>query len=422
MPITITVPRLGWSMEEGTFSEWLKRDGDSVAAGDLLFVLENDKASQEVESLDSGVLHIPEDAPEPGDKVAVGQLLGYLLAEGESIPLADLPAVVTATPPGTSSSPPVVAPTRVSGDRPGGEPIITPRARRAAAELGVNWMGIPGTGREGRIREADIRNAAATQKPRGFSSTRRTIAERTFLSQQKTVAVTLHTTADATSLVQLRQQLKSQEGFRSQNGAAVDDHNRRPLGNGGLQGGDEANATETVVPSYNDILVKLTASALQKHPILNSRWEGETLQTCSSIHIGIAVDTEAGLFVPVIRDVTTQTLKEVALRSRDLIERARSGRLIAQELGGATFTLTNLGAFGIDAFTPIINYPECAILGVGRILRQPVAMKEFISLCDVVTLSLTFDHRALDGAPAARFLNTLTALIESPVPTLILSR
>jgi len=426
MPVKITVPRLGWSMEEGTFSEWLKHDGDSVASGDLLFVLENDKASQEVESLDSGLLHIPEEAPKPGDKVTVGQLLGYLLADGESIPVAALPPDVTPTPPGTLPSPPVVTVISTSSPQPGGDAsIITPRARRVAAELGVDWVRVPGTGRDGRIREADIRNAAATQKPKGLSSTRRTIAERTHVSQQKTVAVTLHTTADATAVVQLRRQLKSKEFLTPRSGQAPDATNHPPLDKGGqrspqgLQGGlDEENAAETIVPSYHDILVKLVAAALQKHPVLNSRWEGETLRACSFVHIGIAVDTEAGLLVPVIRDVTTLTLREVALRSRNLIARAHSKRLKADELQGGTFTITSLGAFGIDAFTPIINYPECAILGVGRILRQPVAVEETIALRDIITLSLTFDHRALDGAPAARFLQTLTKLVESPLVAL----
>jgi pyruvate dehydrogenase E2 component (dihydrolipoamide acetyltransferase) len=427
MPTKITVPRLGWSMEEGTFSEWLKHDGDSVVAGDLLFVLENDKASQEIESLDSGVLHIPRDAPKPGDKVTVGQLLGYLLADGETAP-AELPAVATPTPPGTPSPPPVVAPVSVLSPRPGVEtPIITPRARRVSVELGVDWVSVPGTGRDGRIREADIRSAAATQQPKGLSSTRRMIAERTLASQQKTVAVTLHTTADATVLVQLRRQLKNGEFFAPRSGTAFDATNRSPLDKGGLQGGLEEPAlhrspsdpgTDAILPTYNDILVKLVAAALQKHPVLNSRWEGEMLRACSSIHIGIAVDTEAGLLVPVIRDVTTLTLREVASRSRNLIERAHSRRLKADDLGGATFTVTSLGAFGIDAFTPIINYPECAILGVGRILRQPVAVGETIALRDIITLSLTFDHRALDGAPAGRFLQTLTKLIESPLTAL----
>ena len=417
MPIKITIPRLGWSMEEGTFSEWLKHDGDPVVAGDLLFVLESDKASQEVESLDSGLLYIPADAPKPGDKVTVGQLLGYLLADGESVPVVELSAAVTATSPDTSPSPPLVAPTSIPSPQPRTDtPIISPRARRVATELGVDWVGVVGTGRDGRIREADVRNAAATPKPKGLSPTRRTIAERTLASQQKTVAVTLHTTADATSLVQLRHQLKSGE-FSYHARAAFDATNRPPLDKGGLQGGLD-DPEPHIVPTYNDILVKLVAASLQKHPVLNSRWEGETLRACPEIHIGIAVDTDAGLLVPVIRDVTTLTLHEVALRSRNLIERAHSKRLSADDLRGGTFTITSLGAFGIDAFTPIINYPECAILGVGRILRQPVAVQDNIALRDIITLSLTFDHRALDGAPAARFLQTLTKLVESPLSAL----
>jgi pyruvate dehydrogenase E2 component (dihydrolipoamide acetyltransferase) len=215
------------------------------------------------------------------------------------------------------------------------------------------------------------------------------IGERMLASQQKTAAVTLHTTADSTSLVRLRNELKT-----------------------------AASTAEGIIPTYNDMLVKLVAASLQKHPVLNSRWEGENLRACSAIHIGIAVDTETGLLAPVIRDVGTLTLREVALRSRNLIERARSRRLSGDELRGATFTITTLGSFGIDAFTPIINYPECAILGVGRILRQPVAIDETIALRDIITLSLTFDHRALDGAPAARFLQTLTRFVESPLAAL----
>lgn len=389
MPIRITVPRLGWSMDEGTFSEWLKRDGEPVLAGDLLFALDSDKVTQEVESLDSGVLHIPADAPKQGDKVTVGQLLGYLLAAGESIPIADLLAAVPA-PPAELSSPPVIVPVSASSPQASADTLISsPRARRVATELGVDWVGVPGTGRGGRIREVDIRNAAAAHKPLSLSSTRRMIGERMLASRQKTAAVTLHTTADATSLVRLRNELKT-----------------------------AASTAEGIIPTYNDMLVKLVAASLQKHPVLNSRWEGENLRACSAIHIGIAVDTETGLLAPVIRDVGTLTLREVALRSRNLIERARSRRLSGDELRGATFTITTLGSFGIDAFTPIINYPECAILGVGRILRQPVAVDETIALRDIITLSLTFDHRALDGAPAARFLQTLTRFVESPLAAL----
>ena len=192
-----------------------------------------------------------------------------------------------------------------------------------------------------------------------------------------------------------------------------------PWTRGDCQGGlDEENAAETIVPTYNDILVKLVAAALQKHPVLNSRWEGETLRAYSVIHIGIAVDTEAGLLVPVIRDVTTLTLHEVASRSRNLIERAHSKRLKADELCWGHLHCHQPRCFRYRCLHTIINYPECAILGVGRISRQPVAVGETIALRDIITLSLTFDHRALDGAPAARFLQTLTKLIESPLTAL----
>lgn len=333
-------------MEEGVFIGWLKGPGDAVRAGDMLFSLDSEKVTQDVESLDSGVLHIPPDAPKPGDTVRVGQLLGYLLAEGE-IP-----------------------------DAPAATPVSSPRARRVARELGIEWTTVPGTGRGGRVREADIRAVAraAPSPPPALPSMRRVIGGRMLASQQKTAPVTLHTTADMTALVRLRNKLEA---------------------------------------GYNDILVKLTATALREHPVLNARWDGDALCPSAVADIGIAVDTEAGLLVPVIRDVGALTLREVAVRSRDLAERARAQRLSPDELRGGTFTVTNLGPFGIDAFTPIINYPECAILGVGRIQRQPVAVGDAIGLRDIVTLSLTFDHCAFDGAAAARFLQTLCRLIES---------
>ncbi len=267
--------------------------------------------------------------------------------------------------------------------------MSTPRARRVAGELGIDWSRVPGTGRGGRIREADVRNAAATKPSSPLSATRRVIAERMTLSRQNTVPVTLHTTADASALVRLRNEFKS-----------TPDTAGIPL------------------PSYNDMLVKLAAAALQKHAVLNSRWDGDHLLTLPEINIGIAVDTDAGLLVPVIHGVTKLSLRDVAALSRDLIERTRSRHLSPAEFRGGTFTITSLGSFGIDAFNPVINYPECAILGVGRILHQPVAVGEAIALRDMITLSLTFDHRAFDGAPAARFLQTLVRLIESPLAVL----
>ncbi len=212
------------------------------------------------------------------------------------------------------------------------------------------------------------------------NSTRRVIAERMLTRHCSTAPVTLMTTIDATNMVELRAQWKS----------------------------------AALVPSYTDMFVKLAAAALEKHPVLNSRWEDGRIVAHDGIHVGIAVDTAAGLLVPVIRDVPRLSLQELSARAHTLIERARQRKLSASELQGGTFTVTSLGGFGIDAFTPIINFPECAILGVGRIRRCPVVRDDQIAIRDQVTLSLTFDHRIADGAPAARFLQTLSALIENP--------
>ena len=198
--------------------------------------------------------------------------------------------------------------------------------------------------------------------------------------------VTLTTTADASNLVNLRNQFK---------------------------------AAGEVAPGYTDFLVKLAAAALQKHPMLAARWTEEAIVPATSIDIAVAVDAEAGLFAPVVRDVPSLSVRQVAARTRDLAERARRGALTSAEMRGGVFTITNLGAFGVDAFTPIIDHPQCAILGVGRIQRRPTAAGDQVVIRDLVTLSLTFDHRIVDGAPAARFLQTLTQHLENPGPWLM---
>jgi pyruvate dehydrogenase E2 component (dihydrolipoamide acetyltransferase) len=244
-----------------------------------------------------------------------------------------------------------------------------------------------GSGRGGRIRERDVR-AAAVPDNAPFSPTRRLIAERMLTSARSTAAVTLTTSAVAANLVNLRGQF-------------------------------QAAAAKEPVPSYTDFLVKLTAVALREHPLLNASWAGEKIVASPGIHIGIAVDADAGLLVPVLRDVPNLGLREIVARSRDLVERARQGKLRAEDMQGGTFTVTNLGAFGVDAFTPIINYPQCAVLGVGRIQRRPAVEGDRVIAREEVTLSLTFDHRIVDGAPAARFLQTLSRLVENPGPALV---
>ena len=376
MPIPITIPRLGWNMDEGTFAGWLKQDGDAIRPGDRVFSLESEKATEEIECLDGGTLHIPTNAPTTGDKLLVGAIIGYLLQPGDVA--SEIKSQIPNPKSETISKSELPNPKREDRPERTGGPTISPRARRVARESGVDWTKIQGTGRTGRIRERDVTISAQSIGP--MSPVRRTIAERMLHRARSTAPVTLTTTADATNLVNLRSRFKD---------------------------------TDAIVPSYTDILAKLTTVALRQHPRLNSRWDENRIVEIAEIHIGIAVDTDAGLLVPVIRDISKLDMTQIAEKSRRLIEIARKGELPAADMRGGTFTITNLGAFGIDAFTPIINAPECAILGVGRIARRPVAIDDQITVRDMMTLSLTFDHRIVDGAPAARFLQTLVRLIEN---------
>ena len=443
MAYTILMPRLGWTMEEGIFGSWLKADGDRIVPGDLLFTVESDKATQEVETFEAGILHIPPDAPVSGDVVAVGAVLAYLLQEGESLPVS----------PGASSpAQPVQAlPERQTEVAPaaGRGPAISPRARRVAGDLKVEWQVLRGSGSSGRIVERDVRAAfsppsplratpvaqrvaqqagldlaaipptgpgarvqrsdveaalrsqqAEQQPPQRpaseleagaeheaipVSRVRRLIAQRMLGSAQETAAVTLTTEADATAFVLLRDQLR----------AALAPRGR-------------------LVPAYNDLLIKLVAVALQQHPVLNATWQEQTILLWREVHIGLAVDAPDGLVVPVVRDAHSRSVGQIAAATSDLIARAQARQLQGEELQGGTFTVTNLGMFGIDAFTPIINLPQSAILGVGRIAARPAVVDDQIVPRKLMALSLTFDHRVADGAAAARFLRTVREFIELP--------
>lgn len=401
MPINITLPRLGWSMEEGKFLAWLKKNGDFIKEGEPLFTLESDKAAQEVEAIDSGILHIAPDAPKPGDVIKVGHVLGYLLAEGETAP--EVSPTDSGRPADSFSEPDAPSRPRHSANhesQSAGLPESvgksfpsSPRARRAAKTHHVDLSTLAPTGKGGRIRERDVLAASTKPIPTStrevpITTMRRTIAARMVNSLNNTAPVTITCRSDVTQLVTLREQIKA--------------------------------AGASTVPSYTDIIAKITASALITHPLLTARWDTERLLMPEHIHIGIAVDTDAGLLVPVLRDVSTSSLTAIANQSLQLIEAARTDRLSSADMQGGCFSITNLGSFGIEAFTPIINYPETAILGLGAILREPVALEDgTLTSRQQMTLSLTFDHRILDGAPAARFLQTLRQRIESPVAWLI---
>ncbi len=366
----IVLPRLGWTMDEGTFLGWLKRDGEAVKAGEPLFAIEGDKSAQEIESIAAGVLRISPTCPKIGDTVAVGALLGHILAEGAALS----PATQThATEPAA-----VVKEVRSFADplpsklERSDRQAVTPRARRAARERGIDLDQVAGTGRNGRIRERDLPTSIPSL------SARQAIARNMLRSRELTAPVTLTTTADATNLVNLREQFKAL-----------------------------ANGSDAVVPSFTDFFIKLAAIALKAHPQLNSIWKDGRVETLPDIHIGFAIDTEDALLVPVIRDVSMIGIRAIAARSRELVRLARAKSLPPDAMRGGTFTVTNLGAFGIDAFTPIINWPECAILGIGAIRQVPAIVDGQIVIRSAVALSLTFDHRIVDGAPAARFLQAI---------------
>jgi pyruvate dehydrogenase E2 component (dihydrolipoamide acetyltransferase) len=300
----------------------------------------------------------------------------------------DLAAAKPAAGPAHYSSPAAAAPAASTKS--------SPRARRAARERGLDVAAVRGGGANGRVRECDVlaaaqagpaRAATPATTPGGITvpiqQTRRTIARQMVRSRQETVPVTLTAWADATALLAARATLKAAAGLEA--------------------------------PSLNDMLLKFLAESILAHPVLAARWEETQLMFPGDrIDIGLAVDTPGGLVVPVIRDVAAVPLFDVAKQSRSLVERARAGRLTAADMQGGVFTLTSLGSYGIEFFTPVINHPEAAILGVGAIRMQPVPPpggQDGFVLQRQIPLSLTFDHRIVDGGPAARFLGDLAARI-----------
>jgi pyruvate dehydrogenase E2 component (dihydrolipoamide acetyltransferase) len=421
MAYEVLIPPLGQTVDTVTLVTWYRKEGEMVQEGELLFAIETDKATLDVEAQASGVLRrvtVPE-----GQEVEVLSVIALIASpDEEPVSSPPLPARVEEwksgrmeeVPPPPSflhSSTPPLFHSGGAGGREVGRTFISPRARRLAETKGVPIENLSATGPEGAIVERDVqayldRQPTATEKTPadvGIPSERQTtgvgapllnetlaeiplqgvraiIAERMIQSVSTTARVTLTAEVDATALVELRQRL----------------------------------AEDGVTVSYNDLFLYVLGRALREQPALNASLEGKTLRQWKRVHIGLAVDAERGLLVPVVRDVDTKGLAQIARETSELIGRVKAGTLTPDELRGGTFTLTNLGMFGIDAFTPIINPPETAILGVGRIKPRPVVREHEVVIRDVVWLSLSFDHRIVDGGPAARFLQRVTELIEHP--------
>lgn len=453
MATKVILPKLGQTMEEGTIVEWLKAEGDLVNRGDILFQVESDKAVLEVESRDKGILRkilvdkgikVPVLTPvaiiaQPDEDIT--ELLGEEVAvparEGAvAQPVARTATPATPLPMAAPEAPPAPTPIArpegrifasprarklarekgvdlayVAGSGPTGriiekdilafleaQPAATPLARQVAAEMGIPLSAVPATG--GRVTVEAIRAlaaapAAAPPPPAEgeltpLSGLRAIIAEHMAASAHTTAAVTLQSEVDATALVALREKLKA--ALQEELGFSV---------------------------SYNDILGIILARCLKEYPYMNVRLEEGGIRRRTEINIGVAVDSPRGLLVPVVRGVDRMGIKELAKTAHDLVVRAREGKALPDELTGGSITLTNLGMFGVDGFSPIINLPECSILGVGRIKPVPAVVDGEIVVRQKMWLSLTFDHRLVDGAPAARFLQGIMRYIEDPELLLI---
>ena len=390
MPTDVNLPQWGMGMEDGKVIRWLKREGDAVTQGEPLVEIESTKIATELESPASGVLAriaVPE-----GQVAKVGVVLAVIAAPGEEVP----PSSPEPSPAATSSeaaaegqvSTQQAAPP-VEPQRPGPRVQVVPAARRLAQQHGIDLNNVTGTGPEGRILEADVqRLVEAGVLPDvqvvPLTGMRKTIADRMLQSTQSMAQVTLTTEADVTETRPLQEELVSRW---------------RPHG------------TRPVALAF---LVKAAARALAEHPHLNATLTGDTLRLLKEVNIGFAVSVQDGLVVPVVRRASEKGLLDINREVVELARKAQHDELSHDEVGGGTFTITTLGPYDIDAFTPIIDPPQVAILGTGRLVEKPVVYQGEITKRSMMYLSLTFDHRATDGVPAGRFLQALKRHLEDP--------
>ncbi len=448
MPKEIYLVKVGMNMTEGVVEEWYIADGATVDKGELLYRLETEKVNLDVDAETSGIVkHFVGE----GVTMKPGDVVGYIYAAGEAIPDA-LPQAQAAAELVAESAPAAPSPAQpaassavggrilsspaarrlagelnvdvaaLHGSGPGGRivetdvqtaadaaqpaaapPPSSPMARKLARELGVNLAQLRGTGPSGRITKQDVERAAAedsaTASAPAFTSgedrivpvrgMRRTIAARMFESLRSSAQLTMDMDANMDDAVKLRNQL-------------VDEWR-----------------DEGVRPTYTDLVIRAAAKALERHPLMNSVF-GETAMTLrGDINVGMAVALEEGLIVPVVRHANRLSMKELAVESGRLAKAARDGALTPDDLQDGTFTVSALGMFGVDAFTPIINAPQSGILGVNRLRDDLKWVGEAPTKTQVMRLSLTWDHRALDGAPAAEFLAAVRDLLEAPFRLLV---
>ena len=412
MAYEVLMPQLGLTMEEGTVSSWVKHEGDAVKAGDVLLEITTDKLTNEVTSEHDGVLL--KIVAQEGEDIPGKGLLGYVGEAGEVVGDAAPAAPAAAAPAEEAPAAPAVpAPAPVAD---GKRIRISPLARKTAQKLGVDYTAIAGSGPSGRIRQADILTAAAAQKsapapaapapaaapatPKAapteladgdtaekLSGMRKVVAQRMLQSHTEIPPVTQVTKVDVTALMQFRRELLEKTGKKY---------------------------------SVNDLILKATAKCLAAHPEMLVSFDGDRIIRRAHVNLGMAVALDTGLIVPVIRDADKLSLDALSARAKDLAARAKDGGLTPDDYKGSTFTVSNLGMFGIELFTPIVNQPDAAILGVTAVEDELVMEPDgTIAKHQVMRLCCTFDHRAMDGAVEARFGMDLRDLLQSPVEILL---
>lgn len=378
--IKITMPRLSVAMKTGTIGKWYKKEGEAVTQGEVLLVVETEKVTNDIVAPVLGVVSkilVPE-----GSEVSVGELLAIVTEPGEEPPSIE-----------EIQKPEVAGAVQI-------EIRVSPLARRLAEENKIDLAKIKGTGPEGQISKEDVLRAIEEKgAPPPISGsnqlevsevvvmtpTRKTIAERLAQSYREAVHVTITMDVDMTGTKQFRERLLAQT--------------KEP---------------ENPVISYTDLLVKAAALAIRRNLMVNSKLEGDKIRIFKDINIGVAVATDEGLIVPVIRKADEKSLVEISSSLKTLGEKARTHTLSMSDITGGTFTVSNLGMFNVDTFSPIINPPQSSILGVGAMKSKPVAVEGGITVRPLITLSLVFDHRIIDGAPAAVFLGTIKEILENP--------
>ncbi len=411
MAFEVRMPQLGLTMEEGTVTRWVKQEGDAVKAGEVILEITTDKLTSEVESEHDGVLL--KIVAQEGEDIPVKGLLAYIGEAGEQA--GGAPAAAPAAAPVEEAAPvPAAAPVAVPVS--GGRVRISPLARKTAAKLGVDYSGIKGTGPMGRIVQKDILAAAETGKaapaaaaapaaPKPAAQTagsielmegdeveklsgmRKVVAERMTKSAQEIPVVTQNVKIDVTDLMAFRKKVNNELGVKY---------------------------------SLNDYILKATAKALRNNRHILVSIDGDKIIKRAHVNIGMAVALDDGLIVPVIKDADKMGLDEISGTAKDLAERARTNRLGMDEYKGSTFSISNLGMFGVETFDPIINQPDSGILGVCAVQDELVMDEEGnISKRQFMRISFTFDHRLIDGATAAKFELAVRELLENPMQILL---